>query len=362
MNGTLDRLLDDAALISDDEVRALALDEAERELCAAIVAREPRESTARPPRRRRSLRWGLPVLAGAAGAAVLAIALAGGDGQLGTSPERAWAAPALRVANAVPRLLIGEPGWTVTRADQFGVEEGEMSFADGPRGIDLHWRSGSFAEWVGDRARSADELAPAKVLGTTARVFRYRGPFNDYTALWRGGGYTMEFRTSYPPRLSLAEYRSLLHALTAVGVDDWLSAMPASVVLPTDTARTVEAMLAGVPLPPGLDTEALARDATVRDRYQLGARVAGAVACGWIERWVAARKAGDPAAAAAAAEAMQTSNGWPVLREMEAQGAYPEVLQDFASAIERGTAVPAGKPTNVEDHYREALGCERAPR
>lgn len=357
MNGTLDRLLNDAAPISDDDVRALPLGDAERELCAAIVAQAPRESTARPPRRRRSLGWRLPALAGAAAAVVLAILLAGGEGQLGTSPERAWAAPAVRVANAVPRLLIGEPGWTVTRADQFGVEEGEMSFADGSRGVDLHWRSGSFAKWVDDRANSADELAPAKVLGTTARLFRYRGSSDDYTALWRSGDYTMELRTSYPPHLSLTEYRRLLHALTAVGVDDWLSAMPASVVLPTDTARTVEAMLAGVPLPPGLDAQALARDADVSDRYQLGARVAGAVACGWIERWVAAREAGDAAKAAAAAEAMQTSRGWPVLREMEPQGAYSEVLHDFADAIKRGAPAPAGKPANVERHYRQALGC-----
>jgi hypothetical protein len=354
MTETLDRLLHDASPITDDEVRALPLDQLEEELCLAIVALGP---ASRPDFRRRPLRWRFPALAAAAAAvaAVLLVSLTAGGEKLGTSADRAWAASAVRVANAVPRLLVGEPGWTVTRADQFTVDEGEMTFRDGTRGVDLHWHSGASEDWLSDR-RSEEELPPVSVLGTTARLFRYRGAHDDFTALWRSGGYTMELRTSNPPRLSLEEYRRVLGSLHAVGVDDWLAAMPPSVVLPAETDRVIDAMLAGIPLPDGFDKRELERHAVVRDRYQLGAGVTGAVACGWIEQWVTAQRTGDAAASAAAVEAMQSSRHWPILREMQTKGDYPEVLWGLADAIERDTAIRAGNTTTIEQG-RSALGC-----
>lgn len=81
------------------------------------------------------------------------------------------------------------------------------------------------------------------------------------------------------------------------------------------------------------------------------------MACGWIERWVAARRAGDAGAAAEAVEAMQTSRRWPILREMQAEGDYPKVLWKFADAMKRDEPILAGKPLSVERSYRAALGC-----
>jgi hypothetical protein len=359
MTHSRDRLLRDAAPVTDDQILALDLHELEAELRDAIVA-ERRPGSAKPSRgRRRPLRWGVPGLAAAAAAGVvlLAIALAGGGEELGTSPERAYATSAVRVANAVPRLLIGEPGWRVTRADEFTVGDGEMTFRNGSRTVDLHWRSGSTRDWLADRANSADKLAPVEVRGTPATVFRYRGSTNDFTALWRSGGHTMELRAGFPARLSLEEYRRVLASLTAVGVEEWLAAMPPSVVLPAHTGRAVDEMLAGIPLPAGFDTSELKRDPAVRDRYQLGARVAGAVTCGWIERWVAARRSGDTAAEAEALEAMQTSRRWPILREMQAVGDYPKVVWSFADAMAGEGSVPAGRPMSVAEGYRSAFGC-----
>jgi hypothetical protein len=358
MTDELQQRLGDAAPITDDQVRALALDELEAELCAAITA-QPRPAPAERPRHR-SRRWALPSLGTAAvAAAVLIVSLAGSGGgaRLSPAPERAWAASAVRVANAVPRLLIGEPGWRVTRADEFTVDQGEMTFSNGTATVDLHWRTGSFQTWVADRAHSGDALPAVEVLGTRAKVFRYRGSSNDFTALWRSGRLTMELRSGYPPRLSEDEYRRVLGSLKAVGVDHWLAAMPPSVVLPVETTRAVDAMLAGIPLPDGFDADALKRDAAVRDRYQLGARVAGAVACGWIEQWIAARRAGDRGAAAAAVEAMQTSRRWPILREMQAEGDYPKVLWELADAMQHDSPIPAGRPMPVAEGYEAALGC-----
>jgi hypothetical protein len=133
--------------------------------------------------------------------------------------------------------------------------------------------------------------------------------------------------------------------------------MPASVVLPANTAEAVNEMLDGIPLPNGFDRSKLKAGAIVRDRYQLGARVSGAVACAWIGQWVQASRSGDAVAATAAVEAMQTSRRWPILREMNREGDYPEVLWGLAVAMKSNTDVRGGKPTTVAVASRSSLGC-----
>ena len=90
--------------------------------------------------------------------------------------------------------------------------------------------------------------------------------------------------------------------------------------------------------------------AATRDRYQLGAKVAGAIVCGWIERWLA----GDREAA----KALATSREWPLLRQMDAEGDYPEVVWQYADAINGTGEVPGGmKGLSVEATYKDAFGC-----
>ena len=344
-----DRLLQDANPVSDAQVAALELDDGERALRDAIVATPRRR---RRPLLRRRVTWVAGL--GLAGAAALLVVFLGGTGTVAPSPERAWAAPAVRVANAVPRLLLDVPGWTVTRADEFRVDDGEMSFGDGEFTVDLRWIPASmYRDRVDDRAASSDRLADATVAGERAVVFRYEGEIDDFTALWRSGRYTMELRTTGSPegrRLDAEAYRRLLTSLKPVGVDAWLAAMPASVVLPADRVRAVEEMLRGVPRPPGFDAGALAAGDAVRDRYQLGAAVTGAVSCAWIRRWLA----GDGDAAAA----MATSRDWPILREMQAEGAYPSVVWQYADAMAGDGVVTGGRTRSIEESYRQALGCD----
>ena len=72
--------------------------------------------------------------------------------------------------------------------------------------------------------------------------------------------------------------------------------------------------------------------------------------CGWIERWLA----GDPKAAAALA----SSRDWPLLRQMDAEGDYPEVVWQYADAVNGKSAVPGGKlGLTVDGTYKDALGC-----
>jgi hypothetical protein len=349
MTSQLDTLLRDAAPVSDEEVRALPL-EGESDLRAAILGHERRV----PSRSRRVRRWPALAVAAAAGAGALLLLLAGGGDRVGTSPDRAWAAPLVRVAQAVPRLLITEPGWTVSRADQFTVDEGEMTFTDGKRTIDLHWIDRAFASFVKNSRHKTERVGSVDVPGGKAILLRYTGPGTYYMALWASGRHTIELRSD---SLSMGELRGVLASLRRVSVDAWLGAMPASVVLPEGTREAVDEMLEGIPLPPHFDIATLGSDVRVRDRYQLGAQVAGAVACAWIERWVDARHNGDAVAAATAAEAMKHSRDWPILREMNAEGDYPEVLWAYGDAMTGDGTVPGGRPLSVEESYRSALGC-----
>lgn len=341
-------ILADAVATRSDDPLASAPPRGGRHAATATV-------TGRPPRATHRLR--LPLLAAAAvlailatvGVAVLRPGTAGGPGS-------AWAADVLAVANNAPRFLITADGWHVTRADEFSAVDGEMTFSNGTSSLDLNWRSGSFADWLADRAASAGPPGTVTIAGSPATLFQYTGS-TDFTALWQVGRNTMELRGVFPTR---ADYLAVAGTLRAVDVDTWLKAMPASVVRPDQRRTAVEGMLRGLPLPPGFDVDALVERATVSDRYQLGAAVTGAVACGWIESWVAAKADGDSAAAATAAKAMASSHGWAILNEMNADGDYPEVLWEYADTMNGITDLdPNGQPWKVDvaSTYRQALGC-----
>jgi hypothetical protein len=361
MTRRIDALLQDAAPITDDEMRVLSLDGAEAELRAAIVAqRAPRYHTRRPERAapRRVRTWSAIGLASAAGLGVV-VALTG-VANLGTSADRAWAATALRVANAVPRIAIGADGWKVQRADEFTVGWGEMTFGDGTRTLDLSWQAHPADSPFDKLSGEMDRLPEVDVLGSRATVFRDRAEPDFFTALWRQDGYLLQVRTGTASgaRLTQAEFTRVLGSLRIVSVDDWLSAMPASVVLPDDHAAAVKEMLADIPVPKGFDVAALTSESRLRDRYQLGARVSGAVACAWIGQWVQARKAGDQQAATAAVTAMASSRHWAILREMEADGDYPKVLSEYADAIAGDGTIMGGKKETVAASYKDGLGCD----
>ncbi len=56
---------------------------------------------------------------------------------------------------------------------------------------------------------------------------------------------------------------------------------------------------------------------------------------------------------------MDSSRDWPVLRQMDAEGGYPEAVWLLADAMTSGADVPAGKPgATVAEVYRSALGCD----
>ncbi|MEZ5166947.1 MAG: hypothetical protein R2695_10820 [Acidimicrobiales bacterium] len=115
-------------------------------------------------------------------------------------------------------------------------------------------------------------------------------------------------------------------------------------------------MLVGVPIPGTLDVASLGSSAELKDRYQLGAEVTGAVGCAWAAEWVDATGAGDDARAEAAASAMATSHDWPILREMSEQGAWSQVFWMVADGMAGNGRTEDGAP--IAEFYPPALGCE----
>jgi hypothetical protein len=258
----------------------------------------------------------------------------------------------VRAAAAAPRLLLG--GWDVTRVDEWSAGTGEMTFSKGDRRLELSW---SPARVNGSRVGAAkdpdlDVALEVRIAGARATVRRYAGT-DDYTAVWRSGDATVQARAL---AASPDEFIAVVRRFEQVGPHDWLSALPAGAVTPTEHRDEVDRMLTGLPIPPGLDVEALRTGAETRDRYQLGAKVAGAVACGWIGAWVKATAAGDRGASERAADALATARDWPILHEMAADGDYADVLLQYAGAVARGGTIDAEKPAvGVAESYADAL-------
>jgi hypothetical protein len=347
----IDALVAVANPIPERALTALPVGDAELALLDGIMSapRPPavRERAPRAPRRR----WLVAALAVAALAAFGLVTQTGGDaGRSGT----AWAAPLVRLAESSPLLLLDEPGWVVTRADETDPVEGEMTFTRGGRFADLHWRRGPIGTWKRDRANEASLVVHRTVLGRRAQISQYIGS-TDFAAIWPDGARVLEFRAV---AANLAAFERLLGSLKRVDVSAWLSAMPASVVKSANRAAVVKEMLSDIPVPPGFAAAALETQPTVSDRYQLGAKVTGAVACAWFSSWANARTRGDTAGVRAAIAAMQTSHRWKILKEMRAAGAWSEVLWGYADAM-RGNGLWYGRP--LEKEVRSGLGCTRAP-
>jgi len=300
--------------------------------------------------RRRSLSFAVPVVA------VVAVAAVASGALLGRGSDAAWAS-AVQVARAAPRLVVSEPGWSVMRADEFSADDGGMTFARGDQRLELRWGPGrDYAVAVEKRNFDQDSLGTLPVAGDSARVFRYPVT-NDFTAIWLRGSQTIEARGIAP---SVDAFKATVASLRKVDVDTWLSAMPDSVVKPASRSEVVGEMLADVPLPDGFDAASLRRGDAIRDRYQLGAQVTGAVACAWIDRWIVARRADDDGGVRRAVTAMASSTSWPILLEMDEEGDYPEVLWELAGAMGANSTMSGGKPLTIEESYRSALGCPGA--
>ncbi|MGD9696742.1 MAG: hypothetical protein AB7V42_13920 [Thermoleophilia bacterium] len=337
MNG-----LDDLLAAADPARDAPAADGLAR-LRDEISATDPRRAG-----RARAAVWGSRAAAAALAAGVIATAgvLAASHVDSGPASPGAVTAPAPADPISTPSVLLA--GWRVERVYDAG-DDGELDFVKGDARADLHWRPlGQFQDYVDDRAVASRDLGTAPVLGAVARVFRYRDPAAEFTALWRSGGRTWEFRTA---ARDADAFRALLSALEPAPRDRWIAALPDDAVVPADRSAVVDEMLAGVPAIAGA-TAAIRSSTLVTDRYSLGAEVVTAVVCPLLDRWLEAASAGDDAGMTSVARTLAGSGRWPVLREMAAEGRYPDAVGEVAARAARGEESLAAIRSDAE-----GFGC-----
>ncbi|HZO68270.1 MAG TPA: hypothetical protein VFB74_25005 [Kribbellaceae bacterium] len=350
----LDRLIARANPYGDQTVADLPTGGAEADLLEEIVSTAtpkliPVDDPGRPPRRRIRRRLVLVAVAAATALIVLGGVFLPSGGGGPSAPPPAYAAELVAVAEANQRLIIDAPGWKIDYVGEFGATQGEMRFRNGSSTVSMMWGpAGQYRSYLQDRARES-RPTEVDVLGRTGSMVHYSG--SDFATMLPPAGPTfLEIRADLG---SEKAYRDMLGKLRAVDVNTWLAALPASVITPDKKAAVITEMLADIPVPKGFDTKKL-NTGTTTERYHVGARVAGTVACAWIDRWAAARKAGNDEGVREAVDALKSSRSWKVLREMQAQGAFPEVLWETVDVVVTGK-VKLGKSSNPKEPTVESL-------
>jgi hypothetical protein len=324
--------------------------------------------TAPSPRPHRRRLVAIGTATALAAVALVVIGFTGGDNEgrevVGAAPQ-GEAALRRTPDGGFPRLLID--GWQVARADESAgpmsddpskrYHHAEAIFARRGAELELTMDEGDTAAYealVEDRAASADERHQGSVLGYPATITRYTAS-QRYAAMWFADQVVYEVDGDVGGEDA---FMDALDALRVVDDDDWEAALPGSSVASRERPAEVDRMLADIPQPRGFDATPLRRGAAM-DRYQLGAKVAGSVACAWIDRWAQARRTGDEAVEREAVDAMGTSRNWRVLNEMNPKGDYPEVLWQYADAMASDGVVEGGKPMSVEESAPDGLGCPK---
>jgi hypothetical protein len=258
-----------------------------------------------------------------------------------------FAAAAVEVAEANPRLLVTAPGWSIVHARSFEVDRGELIYGDGKhppygpggRQLDLNWYPARFyhdrLREIGHACCHVSAPVTSTLLDQKTTTFAYDGQRPNYaTILSPQGRVFVEVSGSLGSR---QEYEALLHSLRPVGVEAWLGAMPPEVLRPAARSAAMTRMLRDIPVPPGFDASALhfqgtpvppgtasalQSESVLADRFMLAKSLTGAVACDWLQRWLSATRAGDGGAAQEAVDALGTARHWPVLLQMVRERGY----------------------------------------
>jgi len=342
-----------------------------QEILDFILQTEPQQTAPKGALRPKALRHGslLGPIARRVAAVGVAAAIVFGVTTFGDPAEgpargggAAWSAELVSFAEASPRLLITQEGWAVTRADERTRDEGEMTFVNGDDRLDLNWRPrDTHDQYLQDRQHEAAQSWDISIDAKEGLLMQYDHTSPgvlSLTAMWLGEQHSLELRgDSFD---SVDEYRAVAATLQTVDVDTWLSAMPDSVIKPNGRAVAVDEMLKDIPVPDSVDVAELKSRGVVSDRYQLGAQVTGAVACGWIDQWVEAKAASDQEQEQQAVNAMRGSHDWAILLEMEKQGEWSEVLWQYADGMVADNSAVFADDTATDGSisgYEAGLGC-----
>ncbi|WP_408897991.1 hypothetical protein ACJ5H2_02525 [Nocardioides sp. R1-1] len=337
--------------ITDAGVARLAVHEGRAELLEEIMTLAPVESP-EPTRTdgtgRRRL---VPALAVAVAAAAVAAVIAG-SGWLGQQRDAAPSTPAPAAEPPSGELaVLDAPGWAVTYVTDDPKRGGELSYeyARDDRTLEIMWRRAKLHDsYVADRN---DIGTPVEVdlLGRTSLMWAYDP--SDHTVIRPAGEeFSLEVRGS---GMDEAAFREVLGQLQLIGRDELQQHLPDEAILDDERAAAIDEALTGIPLPPSLSRAHVL--STGLTRYEVVADVTGAVTCAWIDEYVAARAAGDAAAAGAAQEALGTARDWPALRVIADEGGWSDAIWQYADIVVAG--VPTARDEEILGGREGGLGC-----
>lgn len=340
--------------MTDDQVAQLPLAGARAVLLEEIMA-TPTLVPSRTPTAPRRVRRAIGSLgAAAAVAAVITAAFVVTDDPA-RQPEKEVIYPSSQIeaAEKIPRIALDLPGWQITEVYGFKKEHGMVTYSNGTLSLELNWvpvsnYQSNYAE------RTTESQAPAEpinVAGHDGVLVTYERDRNYLVLLEPSGDTFIEIFTGTPIDAdawqSVEKVKDVLAQIKPVTVDQWLARMPASVVTPAKTEAAVETGLAGVALPPGTTVRDF-MDVGVNQSDSFSSRLAGDLACNWIDAWGVAKAAGDDAGMAAAVEALEGAATWPVVKDIGPEyfmGGVHSVLEDLR----------AGRlPSTESDHF----GCD----
>jgi hypothetical protein len=290
--------------------------------------------------RRRWLPLGFASLIAAVVLAALLV-FSGSSIDSGPGANPGFADAAVKIAEANPRLLITAPGWRIVEARSFKPQRGQLELGDGAHQVHLAWGPAADRRETLYNNGGEGQVAGTwneTIAGREAIVFHLEaGPTGSYftTVFPAEGGVFVSLDGAFAKR---SEWEALMASVRAVGVDEWLEAMPGEILRPGAFSTELARMLHGVPVPPGFDATAAIKPTELTNRFQAAKKLTQAVTCEWVRSWDGARQEGDQAGAREAVEAMSGARDWPVLLRMVSEKGY------------RGDSLPApgyGWPTSI---------------
>lgn len=340
-------------LLSDEAVEALPLHHGRTELLEEIMNTPVVERPVVLSSERRSSRYLAPLVA-----AVAVAALAGGTLWWSSQPppETGFAAAPGVSPEGPPAYLplLEAPGWVLENVGP-GEDGGSARYMKGDVELEISWREAElYDDYVDDRENIVDPPAPGRpveVIGRSGQLWSYTA--KDHTTIS-----VVEDDLYYELRadgLRRSAYLDLIAQVRLVDLAELEMVMPDELITTQERPSAVDDVVDGIAaalapehglVPRGAPAHDF--DTRATDRYYLGVDLAGPVACGWLEHYVAARSAGDDLGMKEAVGAMATAREWPILREMDVEGDYPEVLWEYADLIAAGRN-PLG--------FESGLGC-----
>jgi hypothetical protein len=331
----LDRAIAQADPLAGNRLERFDFALAEEELIGEILvsgrpASPPdRRAPLTAARMRRPLRLGLAVGCVAVIAVGAALALRGA----GDTSQPAYAAEAVRIAEANRRLLPTEPGWEVSYIHWEATDYGEVNFeregGDGSsgEGLDIQWYPPDELQ-----TRTRPHGKPIQIAGE--RGLEYSLGLGEFQAQLpvRDGSFVLLRGTADDEDA----FRETLRSVVSTDVDTWLAAMPATVVKPAEQEAEIDRMLAGVTLPDDFDRTTVEPTGLPEDQTQLDDFVIRGAQCAWLDKWWYAQKAEDDTTAKRAAQEVIDAPRWPAVVDQGPKGALDNDFRFYAKRMEAG--------------------------